>query len=244
MTISLASSQVGTRQSSAGQSDSYTVPNVPSRILILFTAWYDTGGMTTRTYDGVTLDYLITQANSSVDPSRVYIYYMLSPPAGAHTIAYTMGSVYNNYCVQTWSGVNQNTPFGTPSIGIGNDQLITRTVSSAAGDVVIDNASFVTTPGRTITLGADQTSLYGENSGSEPILGYGGSYEAGAASVDMTWALEATAQWASAAVALKPAPGGSQGIMIWSKMQDFYDELKRGLIPSWDLQRQYKELYT
>lgn len=39
-------------------------------------------------------------------------------------------------------------------------------------------------------------------------------------------------------------PGvGSQGIMIWSKMQDFYDELKRGLIHPDLLRKRYGELF-
>ncbi len=37
---------------------------------------------------------------------------------------------------------------------------------------------------------------------------------------------------------------GGSGVFIFSKTQSFYDELKRGLVPSWDLRRRYREAYA
>ena len=45
------------------------------------------------------------------------------------------------------------------------------------------------------------------------------------------------------AVALHGIGGVSQIMVAVSRIQDFYDQLKRGLIPAWDLRRRYNEVF-
>lgn len=204
--VALEATYLGTRGFNNGDSYLFTVPDVADRLMILFTGWNGTGGITGTTWDGDNLVYGMTQGQFSTPTCRAYIYYMVAPKVGEYTFAYWMANCTNNHVLQLWSGVDQDTPFGSwDHHTTGNDANITDDVPSATGEVVIAN-QITSQTSRNLTTGPGQTVIGGwqENSGASQ-LAYSGSQEPGAASVTMSTGLSASARWASVAVALKPS---------------------------------------
>jgi hypothetical protein len=91
-----------------------------------------------------------------------------------------------------------------PITDTGNTNLITATVGSEANEVVVDGGGYEAAGVVAIALGAGQTQLAREASGAGANMGYGSSYEVGAAANVMTWGLGAVQQWATVAFALRP----------------------------------------
>ena len=109
------------------------------------------------------------------------------------------------------------------------------------GDLVVDVV--MAENNNAATEGSGQTEIWDFQT-NDTFLNRGyASYEAATGSVVMDWTIDASQNWAQLGFACKASIGGSQVIMVMSKMQDFYDQLKKGLIPSWDLQRRYKEVF-
>ena len=158
-------------------------------------------------YNGVNIlgNKLIDIANFAGNDIRVQMFYMIAPPEGNLNFAYTLSGNCSNACsVQAWAGVDPDDPFGVPITDTGNTHLITATVASAANEVVVDGGGFESGVARLITIGAGQTLLHAESSGAGVTIGYGSSYEVGAAANVMTWGIAAVQNWATGAVALRP----------------------------------------
>lgn len=175
----------------------------------LLLAWIWTGApnqaVTACTYNGVAMTNLINVLNVGGQDIRCNLYYMIAPPEGNHDVIYILtGNCMNACSAQAWAGVDPEDAFGVPITNTGNTNLITATVGSAANEVVVDGGGFESGAARVITLGAGQTLLASANSGPGASIGYGSSYEIGAAANVMTWGIAAVQQWATGAVALRP----------------------------------------
>ena len=110
----------------------------------------------------------------------------------------------------SYTGVNQTTPLGTAASNKGKSTTASVSVSSAAGELVVDavgRRSDVTS--NPISPGAGQTQRWnthtGANSATNGATG-GASEKAGAATVPMSWTWSGSIEWAIAGVSLKPAP--------------------------------------
>lgn len=146
------------------------------------------------TYNGVAMTQVGTATVSNV---TTYMFSLTAPPSGAqNVIASWTGSQSGWMHTRTYTGVDQSTPKGTPVTATGTSTTPSVTATSAVGELVVD----VTTANAALTIGAGQTSRYIETT----VVATGGSEEAGAASVVMSWS-QASAAWASVAVPLKPA---------------------------------------
>ncbi|HET7609824.1 MAG TPA: DUF4347 domain-containing protein, partial [Gammaproteobacteria bacterium] len=177
--------------------------------LLLVTVSVETDTGTTVgsvTYGGVALTRL-DAATSTRD--HVEMWYLKLPAAGTANIVVTLSSGADRVAAGAtdFFGVEQDSSaYSSGSVvtasGTGDPSL---TIASAAGELVVDGVA-----DRDIDsefVGASQTVLFTNKTGTSPGDAWvGSSYEAGAASVTMSWTTNGPGgQWAAIAVALKPA---------------------------------------
>ena len=184
------------------------VTDVADYRVLLGWIWCTGGnGVTACTYNGVNIlgNKLIDIFQVGAGGVRAELYYMIAPPEGNLHCVYTLsGNCLHACSVQAWAGVNPDDAFGVPITNIGTTHLITVTVGSAANEGVVDGGCFDGGGPLAINLGAGQTELVRIGSGAGSNLGYGSSYEVGAAANVMTWGLAGVVPWATGAVALRP----------------------------------------
>lgn len=98
----------------------------------------------------------------------------------------------------SFTGVNQTTPTSGGTSTTGNSNTPSVNVTSQTDAIVVDFMGFA--DGSLSSIGSGQTQRYSETSNPR---GYA-STEAGASSVTMDWTLDATRQWAIAALSVDP----------------------------------------
>ena len=158
------------------------------------------------TWDGVAMTLVGTDVGAA-NKIGSSMWIIVAPPTGASSIVitFTAGGVYGAAGAESYSGVNQSAPTSGTATANGASTAPTVTVSSATDDLVTDSLGcYNTAP----TPHASQTQTFVDN-----VLGtvFGtGSYEAGAASVVMSWA-ESQVEWGQVGVNLEAAGGGSSG---------------------------------
>jgi hypothetical protein len=145
------------------------------------------------TYGGQNLTQIATYLNQDpqepgdANQARVDQWYLVAPPIGAHNVVVTTssappGGIWSG--ATSLTGVSQTTPIRDNNQAdaeeVGN---ATVTISSAANDLVVDTVCAGTSVGT-----PSQTSLYLLNTdGGNACDNIGGSSQAGAGSVTMTW---------------------------------------------------------
>jgi hypothetical protein len=155
------------------------------------------------TYGGLALSLVGSRFDGG---DGIYIYRLINPPSGAHTVYvdYSSSPAWGSVVgVVTFTGVDQSTPLGGFASATGDSKYPTVVVSSAAGDLVFDTFMEAWGP-RGAWVGDNQTQRWrvGHN---EDWVG-GGSTEPGAGSVTMSWELNYHSPWAIGAVSVKAAP--------------------------------------
>lgn len=164
----------------------------------------------------------LTSITSAVNGSaKVEMWGIKAPSTGTHNWVLTAtGSTDIVAGCGSYTGVNQTTPLGTASQGAGASTAPSVTVSSAAGELVVDGLAVDSPSGSGYTLGAGQTERWshtvaGGNFNNPEAVS---STEAGAASVTMSYTLNNSWNWALAAVPLLEATGGggsvSRGMLL------------------------------
>jgi hypothetical protein len=160
------------------------------------------------TYNGVNLSFVGSQANSD-SLGRVEIWRLVAPATGANNVVVTLGAAPDAQTVgvMTFTGVHQSTPLGTFASATGDSTSASVTVTSAAGELVFDTLVVESSSDKALAPGAGQTERWDlfqtvKNNG-------GGSTEAGAASVTMSWSWSGADKWSVGGVSIKPAPGGA-----------------------------------
>ena len=156
------------------------------------------------TYGGAPLTKLGASDAGTGNNPHAEIWYLLSPPVGTADIVATLSSGIEFWQVAALdiTGIDQTTPFGTPMRAAKSTANPGVTAAALGNDLVLDVVAYESHTD-TVVAGPGQFRLW---SGSCDGNWKGAvSTEAGAASVDMTWALPA-GNWAQIAVALKPAP--------------------------------------
>ena len=158
------------------------------------------------TYGGQSLTY-VGAANL---PNNTFadIWYLLAPPAGtANVVVTTAGSQHFMAGATDYFGVNQTTPLGTLYTATGFSTTPSVTLASAAGQLVVDSLGTHGDAAWITPTGPGQTQLWSQNTGGASGDGLGGgSDQAGAASVTMSWSEGGNDQWALAAIGLNPDP--------------------------------------
>ncbi len=197
--------------SSAGASSltwSHTVASGSNGMLIVNVAVNSDVGVSSVSYGGTALTRLGTVTNPGGSLVTSEIWYLAAPAVGTANVVVTLaGSDTLAAGATNFYGVDQTTPFGTFVSATGSGGAPTVNVTSAAGEVVVDAAVFRAR--NTATVGAGQTQLWVQGTGTSGSDTAGaGSTEAGAATVTMSWTSSGsgTGEWATGAVALRPAP--------------------------------------
>lgn len=163
--------------------------------------------VTAISYGGVDIlaNVLVDEKNTGGTDARVHCFYMITPPAGPANVIYTLSGNCTHACsAQAWVGVDPDFPFGVPVEAQATNVTPTVDVNSEADEKVVDGACYEADAGVTIAIGAGQTEMVRVATGVGKRIGYGSSYETGAATNTMSWTLSGASPWAIGAVALRP----------------------------------------
>jgi hypothetical protein len=145
------------------------------------------------TYGGVPLT-LVGESVSNGN-AHMHIYSLINPAAGTANVVVNLTANPDKGIVvgvTTFNNVDQATPLGTFASAESKSSTASVAVTSAAGELVYDVATYRNT---TMTVGSGQTALYNINSGGE-VDGGGTSTKPGAASVTMSWNGASSQDWA------------------------------------------------
>ena len=155
------------------------------------------------TYGGNAATLVAAQTEASSGQRRIELWRYVGYSAGASTVTATMSAITNDsrLHVSTYTGVDQSTPLGTAVTFNTFATTASVTVTSAAGELVVDCDLTDAIASATVGAGQTQRANFGDT-GNHLHLG---SEEAGAASVSMDWTLSTTALSAGIGVPLKPA---------------------------------------
>jgi Tfp pilus assembly protein PilV len=166
----------------------------------------DTGAtVSTVTYGGTALTLIRSTVNGSL--AKTWLYRLASPPAGAQTVIVILSAADRKVAgAITVTGSDTATPISNHAGAIGTSTTPSVTVTSAAGELVVDTATSF--EGGTWTAGAGQTEWWDRQQ--NPVSG-AGSTEAGAASVTMSWTNTLNNEWAISAASIKAAGGAAVG---------------------------------
>jgi hypothetical protein len=209
---SSATTAVG-QQTSLGWSHTVSGSN---RILIVGVGIRKSSGsassVSSITYNGVSLTKINHVQDSAGAGSRTELWYLLNPDTGTHYVNVTMGAAKPFAAgAISFKGVHQASPLGSEAASTGSGTTASVSVSSSIGELVVDAVTSAddTLPIPTLTAGSGQTGHWSEelNSGSGHLGRTGGSQEAGAASVTMSWSISESRPWTIIAVPLKPPAG-------------------------------------
>lgn len=181
------------------ESWSHTVGAGSNRILIVTTAAANQQA-TAVTFNAQPLTLVGTEIDGD-DASRISMWYLVNPAIGTGTVQVTFSGAGQEKVMgaSSWTGVHQTTPIGSFASQSGSGTTPSVTVSSAAGEVVVDSVSNI--DAGSLTVDPSQTEHWNLNN--QDVTG-GHSSEPGATSVTMSWTMPSDF-WAIGAVALKPA---------------------------------------
>lgn len=162
------------------------------------------------TYNGAALTSVGRVAGAGSFGGVVEIWRRIAPSTGANNIVANFSA--NTDIVgggHSFTGADQTTPNGTFTSATGTSTAPSVSITSASDEIVIDGVLHTHSTGGTPTLsvGAGQTQRWNATP-SVWIVG-GGSTEAGAGSVTMSWTASPSDPWAIAGVSVKPAAGGA-----------------------------------
>lgn len=173
-------------------------------ILVVFVD-VDSGGSTTGvTYNGVAMTQSGT--GTTLNSREASTWYLLNPDTGS---SFNVSAAYSGSPANLFIGAISFTGAGGVSgraTAEAVNNLITVDVSSNVGDMVCDSA--VALGNDVITVGAGQTQRF---DASPAFTGYGGSTEAGAATVTMSWSIAASEPWNQQAINVTATVVGGGG---------------------------------
>src|SRR5881296_515947 len=175
----------------------HAVGSGANRLLIVGVTDDNNRGVPSATYNAVAMTAIGSKSNGNL---LVSMFRMVNPPSGTFAVKVTWGGGNNvgEVGAISFTGVDQTTPLGTFVTASASTTTPTVNVTSAAGELVVDT---VGATGGTLTVDASQAQRWNLT---QTVRG-GGSTEAGAATVTMSWSLGTSNAWATIAVPVKPA---------------------------------------
>jgi hypothetical protein len=183
-------------------SKSHTTGTGQNRLMLVgisVSNWPDTPSVSSATYAGQALTLV---GSAFIDGEGVLIYSLVNPPSGTANVVidYSSNPNYGSVVgVMSFTGVDQTTPLGPFAGATGSGTSASVNVSSAPDELVFDTV--MNAYDKAIYVGGNQTQRW--NNQGEPTAG--GSTEAGASSVTMSWSWTWSNPWAIGAVSIKPA---------------------------------------
>lgn len=183
-----------------------------NRELVNWISWYHSvNTLNGSTYNAVSLT-AIPSGSAANGQYHIDGLHLIAPATGTNNLVATfsgnvvdvgMGSV-------SFTGADQTTPLGTAVTATGTSTTPSVTVSSAAGEIVVDGLAIV--HGGTLTVGGSQTQRWNAIA-SGGFIKYAGSTQGGAASTTNTWSNSTSQVWAQGAVPVKPVAVASSAPM-------------------------------
>ncbi len=163
------------------------------------------------TYNGVALTFVGAIANGTTVRSEFWK--LAAPTTGSsQNIVVTLSAAALVIAgAESYNGADSVLGAAVTAVGAGTAPSVVA--SSATGEIVADTLTCSSGAGRTITVGAGQTqrwNLQTGTSGADEISG--GSTEAGAASVTMSWTISSSETWAIIAVPIMPLSAGYRDV--------------------------------
>lgn len=142
----------------------------------------------------------MTQVSEAVAGKKagVSMWYLNSPPIGNGTVSVELAAS-DKYvaAASTYSAVNVSDPVGTLENASGTSTIASVVVQSEDDDLVVDT---VATASNTISAGLGQTVRWKRGRADDKPAG--GSYQAGATTVNMSWTLDSSQDWSIIGVSL------------------------------------------
>lgn len=167
--------------------------------VVLIGVYVEGSTFTTCSYGAQTPTAVLTSADSSLR-----VYRLIAPNTGAQTVTinYAGAASRSALGVLSYTGVDQTTPINDSDLAFNEASPISVTLSSAAGELVVDFAAIT---GAAAAADGSQTERISLDSFSSEFRCFGASEKAGGASVTMQWT-DADALYNNLiAVALNPA---------------------------------------
>jgi hypothetical protein len=200
--------------STASLSWSHTVGTGMKRLLIVGVSLRGSQSVSGVTYGGIVLSNAVDVLGAG-NQNRASMWYLVAPASGTATVTVTLaGSAAVIGGAVSLSGVDQTAPLGTAVSANGTSASPSVTVSSATTQLVIDTMATNGDGGPQSAAGG-QTEEWNTGTGtSGGDARGGGSTQPGAASVTMSWTLNASKSWALCAV---PVHGARRVVVIGSR---------------------------
>ena len=190
-----------TANASGNLTKSFTVGNHTNRFLLVEVARVD-ASVPTLTYAGTAVPQIGTIGN-------MYIYALANPTVGTNNLVATntSGQRYN-VGISSWYNVSQTNPYSNFTTTSGTGGTASLTLTTIAGQVVVDQFTQYDIGGLSVSPGSGQTTIYNTAAAYEYLES---SYVL-ASSTSLTISESGTANgshtWYYAALALNPATGG------------------------------------
>jgi hypothetical protein len=205
ITVDTANISSATASGVASLTWAHTVGSGDGRILIVGISLRGSQSITGVSYGSTALAPIGSVVTGQTTSE---LWSLLAPPQGTANVVVSLTGSFSVRIVGaavTFFGVDQVAPLGTYVSAVGTSATASVTVTSGPGELVVDTVAVNLSTG--ITVGAGQTQRWnGGTSAAATNVRGGGSTEAGAATVDMSWALGSPRTWAIGAVPLMPVP--------------------------------------
>lgn len=181
--------------------------------------WQDvagTGSISGITYNGVAMTKAVEKTVTGAN-MRSEIWFLANPDTGTHNIVATVAGDTDSrkFGASSWTGVEQVNPVHATATAEGSSTSVSGSLTTTVDDcLIIDSESSYTND--PVTVGAGQTSLYNDSTGTTTAAA---SYlvKETAGLVTMSWTKAGTTDWAYAVVAFLPA---SVKIQVYINGQD------------------------
>lgn len=197
--------------SGSGSGSSLTFAHTCSgsnRLLVVWVSYFDSADAPTgATYNGVAMTAIPSSTAANGD-YKIAGYYLINPATGTNNVVISFtGPMFDIGAGSvSFTDAHQTTPLGTAVTATGTSTTPSVTVSSAAGEIVLDGLVIVHSG--TLTVDGSQTQLW-NSIASNGFQKYAGSMETAAeASTTMSWSNSSSQQWAIGAVPIKPVSAG------------------------------------
>lgn len=193
-----------------------------------------------------------TYAHSQYDYNgmgEIYMWYQLNPdPDGAGNVTFGYDSGTRGHdtlaTIVLLKNVKQTAPIAKGFVASAGTSNTLSSISTSLPSLLFFLTGTENDSGN-LTVGSNQVEMYDEYYNNVQESAHHSSYKWSASpseSMSHSWVLSRDYGRACEEVQVLPAPGGAT--WIFSQMQNFYEELKRGLMPPDVLQKRYREVFA
>ncbi len=161
--------------------------------------------VTSVTYNGTGLTFVgqVSQGNDS----RVEIWALVNPPVTTANVVVTFNEQVQRGAVVgiiTFTGVDQTTPYGVFQSNSGDSNTASATVTSSVGDLVFGMMAAEQQDSGPVVVGGTEQWSRKSRPGNNRTAGAAATF-VGAATVNLTWNMNETDDWAIGAISLRDA---------------------------------------